>query len=72
MMNGYLEGRLADNAGAGMLLTSARETAMVGKRLGVARLKLHRTGLGAGGRPKVAEVATPLKWVKAVETLHRN
>jgi hydroxypyruvate isomerase len=71
IMNGYLEGRLADDAGAGLLLASARETAVVGKRLGVARLNLHGTGLGDGGRPKVAEVATPLKWVKALDTLNR-
>lgn len=71
IMNGYLEGRLADDAGADLLLASARETALVGKRLGVARLNLHGTGLGDGGRPKLAEVATPLKWVKAIETLHR-
>ncbi|MCG7627183.1 TIM barrel protein [Epibacterium sp. MM17-32] len=71
IMNGYLEGRLSDDAGADMLLASARETARVGKRLGVARLNLHGTGLGEGGRPKLAEVATPLKWVKAIDTLHR-
>lgn len=71
IMNGYLEGRLADDVGADQLLASARETALVGKRLGVARLNLHGTGLGDGGRPKLAEVATPLKRVKALETLHR-
>jgi len=71
IMNGYLEGRLADDDGAETLLASARETAQVGKRLGVARLNLHGTGLGEGGRPKLAEVATPLKWVKARDTLHR-
>ncbi len=46
IMNGYLEGRLADDEGAAMLLKSARETAEVGKRLGVGRLNLHGTGLG--------------------------
>jgi hydroxypyruvate isomerase len=71
IMNGYLEGRLADDEGADMLLASARETAEIGKRIGVARLNLHGTGLGDGGRPKLAEVATPLKWVKARETLDR-
>ncbi|MGR3632155.1 MAG: TIM barrel protein [Limimaricola soesokkakensis] len=71
IMNGYLEGRLADDEGAEMLLASARETALVGKRLGVARLNLHGTGLGDGGRPRLAEIATPLKWVKARDTLHR-
>lgn len=71
IMNGYLEGRLSDAAGAEMLLASARETALVGKRLGVARLNLHGTGLGDGGRPRLAEVATPQKWVQARDTLHR-
>lgn len=51
IMNGYLEGRLADDEGADMLLKSARETAQVGKRLGVERLNLHGTGLGDGGIP---------------------
>lgn len=71
IMNGYLEGRLADDEGAAALLASARETALVGKRLGVHRLNLHGTGLGEGGRPKLAEVATPAKWVKALDTLNR-
>ncbi len=71
IMNGYLEGRLTDDAGADALIASAREAAEVGKRLGVARLNLHGTGLGEGGRPKLAEVATPLKWVKARDTLNR-
>ena len=51
IMNGYLEGRLADKEGAEMLLASARETAAVGKRLGVHRLNLHGTGLGDMGIP---------------------
>lgn len=71
IMNGYLEGRLADDDGADALLASARQTAEVGKRLGVARLNLHGTGLGDGGRPRLAEVATPAKWVKALDTLNR-
>ena len=71
IMNGYLEGRLADDEGADALLVSARNTAEVGKRLGVARLNLHGTGLGEGRRPVLAEVATPLKWVKALDTLNR-
>lgn len=71
IMNGYLEGRLADAEGADMLLASARETAQVGKRLGVQRLNLHGTGLGEGGRPVVAEASGPMRWVKALETLNR-
>lgn len=45
IMNGYLRGRLADDEGAEELLKTAKETAAVGKRLGVARLNLHGTGL---------------------------
>jgi hydroxypyruvate isomerase len=51
IMNGYLEGRLADSEGADLLLKSAPETAQVGKRLGVHCLILHGTGLGDQGLP---------------------
>ena len=72
IMNGYLEGRLADDAGANMLLKSARETAQVGKRLGVARLNLHGTGLGDGGIPIAqTQVVSGAMWLKARDTLHR-
>ncbi|MBZ9795571.1 TIM barrel protein [Mesorhizobium sp. ES1-4] len=72
IMNGYLEGRLADKEGADMLLKSAFETAKVGKRLGVARLNLHGTGLGEGGIPIVkADVETGPMWLKARDTLNR-
>lgn len=72
IMNGYLEGRLADAEGAELLLKSARETAQVGKRLGVHRLNLHGTGLGDGGLPvqQLAHVA-PGMWLRARDTLHR-
>ncbi|KQV81858.1 TIM barrel protein [Rhizobium sp. Root1220] len=72
IMNGYLTGRLADDEGAEELLRSARETAHVGKRLGVARLNLHGTGLGEGGLPaRPAEVVTGSMWLKARDTLAR-
>lgn len=72
IMNGYLRGRLADDEGAEALLASARETAQVGKRLGVQRLNLHGTGLGEGGIPLVrSEVVTGAMWLKARDTLHR-
>jgi len=72
IMNGYLKGRLADDEGAGLLLRSARETARVGKRLGVQRLNLHGTGLGEGGIPvEQADVVTGAMWLKARDTLHR-
>jgi len=72
IMNGYLEGRLADDAGADMLLNSAHETAQIGKRLGVARLNLHGTGLGDGGIPIAqTQVLTGAMWLKARDTLNR-
>ena len=72
IMNGYLQGRLADDEGADMLLKSAHETAQIGKRLGVARLNLHGTGLGDGGIPIVqTEVVTGAMWIKARDTLNR-
>jgi len=72
IMNGYLEGRLADAEGADLLLKSARETAQVGKRLGVDRLNLHGTGLGDLGLPiqQLWHVA-PGMWLRARDTLHR-
>lgn len=72
IMNGYLEGRLADDDGAEMLLKSARETAQIGKRLGVDRLNLHGTGLGDGGIPIWQhDVTTGAMWLKARDTLNR-
>ena len=72
IMNGYLEGRLADEAGAQMLLKSARETAQIGKRLGVQRLNLHGTGLGEGGIPIAqTDIVTGAMWMKARDTLNR-
>jgi len=72
IMNGYLKGRLADAEGAEMLLRSARETAQIGKRLGVDRLNLHGTGLGEHGLPvqQLAPVA-PGMWLRARDTLNR-
>ncbi len=72
IMNGYLRGRLTDDEGAAELLKTARETAQVGKRLGVARLNLHGTGLGDGGLPVTpCEVITGKMWLKARDTLSR-
>ncbi|WP_259782121.1 TIM barrel protein [Aestuariispira ectoiniformans] len=72
IMNGYLQGRLADDEGADELLRSARETAQVGKRLGVQRLNLHGTGLGDGGLPlQPVETVTGAMWLKAHDTLCR-
>lgn len=72
IMNGYLTGRLADDEGADELLRSARETAAIGKRLGVARLNLHGTGLGDRGLPlRPVEHVTGAMWLKAGDTLRR-
>ena len=72
IMNGYLRGRLADDEGAAELLETARETAQVGKRLGVQRLNLHGTGLGDRGLPvQPVEVVTGAMWLKARDTLRR-
>jgi hydroxypyruvate isomerase len=72
IMNGYLQGRLADDDGADMLLNSARETAQIGKRLGVDRLNLHGTGLGDGGIPIYQhDVVDGAMWIKAQDTLNR-
>lgn len=72
IMNGYLEGRLADDEGADMLLKSAAETAQIGKRLGVDRLNLHGTGLGDGGIPIWKhDVITGAMWLKTRDTLNR-
>lgn len=72
IMNGYLVGRLTDAEGADMLLDSARETAQVGKRLGVDRLNLHGTGLGDGGIP-IPQHGTfaPGMELRARDTLNR-
>lgn len=72
IMNGYLRGRLTDDDGAAELLRTAKETAAVGKRLGVARLNLHGTGLGKGGLPvSPVHTVTGAMWLKARDTLRR-
>ena len=72
IMNGYLRGRLTDDDGAAELIATARETAQVGKRLGVQRLNLHGTGLGEGGLPVTpVHAVTGAMWLKARDTLSR-
>ena len=71
-MTGYLRGRLADDAGADELLATAKQSIEVGKRLNVARLNLHGTGLGDRGLPVTpCEVVTGAMWLKAADTLRR-
>lgn len=72
IMNGYLRGRLTDDDGARELLATALQTAQVGRRLGVARLNLHGTGLGEHGLPvQAVQVVTGPMWLKARDTLRR-
>lgn len=72
IMNGYLQGRLADDGGADLLLKSAAETIAIGKKLNVQRYNLHGTGLGDGGIPLVQhETVTGAMWLKAKDTLQR-
>jgi hydroxypyruvate isomerase len=71
-MTGYLSGRLADDSGAKELLATARQAIDIGKRLDVARLNLHGTGLGEGGLPVTpCEIVTGAMWLKARDTLRR-
>jgi len=71
-MTGYLQGRLADDEGANDLLATAAQSIEVGKRLKVARLNLHGTGLGESGLPVTpCERITGAMWLKARDTLNR-
>jgi hydroxypyruvate isomerase len=71
-MTGYIRGRLADDEGAAELLATARQSIEVGKRLNVARLNLHGTGLGDRGLPVTpCETVTGAMWLKARDTLSR-
>jgi hydroxypyruvate isomerase len=71
-MTGYISGRLADDEGANDLLKTVEQSIEVGKRLNVARLNLHGTGLGDRGLPVTpCEVVTGAMWLKARDTLNR-
>ena len=71
-MTGYIRGRLADDEGAEELLATAKQSIEVGKRLNVARLNLHGTGLGGRGLPVTpCETVTGAMWLKARDTLKR-
>jgi hydroxypyruvate isomerase len=71
-MTGYVRGRLADAAGADELLATAAQAIEIGKRLKVARLNLHGTGLGDRGLPVTpTETVTGAMWLKARDTLNR-
>jgi hydroxypyruvate isomerase len=71
-MTGYVTGRLTDAAGADDLIATAKQSIEVGKRLNVARLNLHGTGLGDRGLPVTpTETVTGAMWLKARDTLNR-
>lgn len=71
-MTGYVTGRLSDDDGADDLLASVAKTIAIGKRLNVARLNLHGTGLGDRGLPVTpCDVVTGDMWLKARDTLSR-
>ena len=71
-MTGYIRGRLSDDEGAAELLATAAQSIEVGKRLNVARLNLHGTGLGDRGLPVTpVEIVTGAMWLKARDTLNR-
>ena len=71
-MTGYVTGRLADDEGGADLLRTAMQSIEVGKRLNVARLNLHGTGLGDRGLPVTpCESVTGAMWLKARDTLKR-
>jgi hydroxypyruvate isomerase len=71
-MTGYIRGRLSDDEGAEALLATAAQSVEIGKRLNVARLNLHGTGLGERGLPVTpCEVVTGAMWLKARDTLNR-
>jgi hydroxypyruvate isomerase len=71
-MTGYMRGRLSDEEGAAELLATAAQSIEVGKRLNVARLNLHGTGLGDRGLPVIpCKVVTGAMWLKARDTLTR-
>jgi hydroxypyruvate isomerase len=71
-MTGYVRGRLADDDGAAELLATAKQSIEVGRRLNVARLNLHGTGLGDRGLPVTpCETVTGAMWLKAQDTLSR-
>ena len=71
-MTGYLSGTLADPAGAGELLRTARLSLEAAERLNCPRLNIHGTGLDERGLPVVpAAVVTPAMWLTAARTLTR-
>ena len=71
IMNGFVRGNLIDADGAADMLATARTSALVGRRLGVARLNL--TGMALGGAVAAQSLAEPsaAQWQRARDTLAR-
>ncbi|MDF3305571.1 TIM barrel protein [Rhodococcus sp. T2V] len=71
-MTGYLEGNLTEPDGIDALLTTARHSLDVAKRLDCPRLNLHGTGLDNRGLPvRPVETVTPAMWLTAADTLRK-
>ncbi|MET0187470.1 MAG: hydroxypyruvate isomerase, partial [Pseudonocardia sediminis] len=71
-MTGYLEGTLTDPDGIEALLSTARRSLDVAKRLDCPRLNLHGTGLDGQGLPvRPVHTVTPDMWLTAADTLRR-
>ena len=71
-MTGYITGTLSDDAGADVLVRTARQSIPIAKELGIPRLNLHGTGLDNRGSPvKPVQTVTGAMWLKARDTLAR-
>ena len=71
-MTGYINGTLADPAGAEQLLRTAEQSLRVAEELDCPRLNVHGTGLDHQGLPVLAStVVTPGMWLTAAKTLAR-
>lgn len=71
-MTGYVRGRFADCDGADELLATVRQSITIAKRLGIPRLNLHGTGLGADSLPLLpARAVSGAMWLQASDTLRR-
>ncbi|QSE82881.1 TIM barrel protein [Rhodococcus koreensis] len=71
-MTGYLEGNLTEPDSIEALLTTARQSLDVAKRLDCPRLNLHGTGLDNRGLPvRPVETVTPAMWLTAADTLRK-
>ena len=72
IMNGYIEGRLADPEGADALLQSAKQGCEIARQLDLDKLNLHGTGLSFSGEPLVKhDTVTAEMWSIADSTLKR-